>query len=64
MELLESTLHNPSYALHLFHYLLLSLYIPVYGNDIQISGFFISDFTQHYCRNNLLHLRCHLGVFS
>jgi len=64
MELLEITLHNPSYALHLFHYLLLSFQIPVCGNGIQISGFFILDFTQHYCRDNLWHLQCHLGVFS
>ena len=64
MELLEITPHSPSYALHLFHHLLLSFQIPVYRNGIQISGFFISDFTQHYCRDNLWHLWCHLIVFS
>ena len=44
MEPLEITLQNASYALHLFHYLLLSCQIPVYGNGIQISGFFHIEF--------------------
>ena len=56
MELLEITLHIPSYALNYFHYLLLSFQIPVYRNGIQISGFFLSDFTQHCFRDNLRHL--------
>ena len=55
MELLDITLFIP-YAFNYFHYLLLSFQIPVYRNGIQICGFFLSDFTQHYFRDNLRHL--------
>ena len=37
--------------------------ISVYGNIVQSIGFFVSNFTQHYCRDNLWDLWCHLGVF-
>ena len=53
MKPLQITLHTPSYTLHLFHYLLLSFQIPVYGNDIQISGFFHIGFHTTLLRDNL-----------
>jgi hypothetical protein len=48
MELLEMTPHISSYAFNYFHYLLLCFQIRVYWNDIQISAFFLTNFSQHF----------------
>ena len=60
MEPLEITLQNPSYALHLFHYLLLSLpdsCLRELHSDLRLFSYRISRNT---IAGIIWHLRCHL----